>query len=294
MENRKQTEQEMTGTERFVGVWRALLFFLVLFVISSMAHYENNTKERLAHHEVSKRRLQKQILLGKNQMLLAEISKMVRFLPQAINNSSRFPVVDDPVQGLIVLNPDAVDSVPCCGDPLNLPPFVDLKDGSLADTAAHSDVTDIPEGDTVEEVFDNAMVKAINQMPEEVRVKMQNVLHQINAFESSLNEAGHAELEKMKVGLREQFKAQRAMFMPEEDESEVTQEELEARERLMEKTVHFRAVSRLMVKTRMAAIEKKIQEARQTVREHIYTPEEIEQQDAIQAVTDLAFPPNEE
>lgn len=88
MENKKQMEQEMTGTERFVGVWRALLFFLVLFVISSMAHYENNAKERLAHHEVSKRRLQQQILLGKNQMLLVEISKMVRFLPQAINNRS--------------------------------------------------------------------------------------------------------------------------------------------------------------------------------------------------------------
>ncbi len=287
METEKQMEQEMTGTERFVGVWRALLFFLVLFVISSMAHYENNAKERLAHHEVSKRRLQQQILLGKNQMLLAEISKMVQFLPQAINNS-------DPVQRLAVLNPDAVDSVPCCGDPLNLPPFVDLKDGSLADTAEHSDVSDIPEGDTVEEVFDNAMVKAINQMPEEVRVKMQNVLHQINAFEISLDESGHAELERMKVGLREQFKAQRAMFMPEEDESEVTQEELQARERLMEKTVHFRAVSRLMVKTKMAAIERKIQDAQQTVRRAIYTPEELEQQDAIQAVTDLAFPPNEE
>ena len=294
METEKQMKQEMTGTERFVVVWRALLFFLVLFVISSMAHYENNAKERLAHHEVSKRRLQQQILLGKNQMLLAEISKMVRFLPQAINNSSRFAAVDEPVQNLAVLNPDALDSIPCCGDPLNLPPFADLVDGSLADTAVQSEVDDIPENATVEEVFDNEIVKTINQMPEEVRVKMQNVLHQINAFEISLDEAGHAELEKMKVGLREQFKAQRAMFMPPVAVEDVTEEEREATERLMEKTVHFRAVSRLMVKTRMAAIEKKIQDARETVRRAIYTPEEIEQQDAIKAVTDLAFPPNEE
>lgn len=293
METEKQTEQE-TGTERFIGVWRALLFYLVLIVISSVAHYENNAKERLALHEVSKKRIQQQILLGENQTLLAEISKLVPLLPQALNNSPQFIGVDDPVQSLAVLNPDAVDSVPCCGDPLNLPPFADLVDGSLADTAVQSEVDDIPESATVEEVFDNEIVKTINQMPEEVRVKMQNVLHQINAFEISLDEAGHAELERMKVGLREQFKAQRAMFMPEEDESEVTQEDLEARERLMEKTVHFRAVSRLMVKTRMAAIAKKIQEASETVRQAIYTPEELDQQDAIKAVTDLAFPPNEE
>ena len=84
------------------------------------------------------------------------------------------------------------------------------------------------------------------------------------------------------------------MFMSEEDQRDATEEEREATERLMEKTVHFRAVTRLMAKVRMAAIEKKIQEASQTVRQAIYTPEELEQQDAIEAVTDLAFPPNEE
>ena len=287
METEKQMEQE-TGTERFIGVWRALLFFLVLIVISSVAHYENNAKERLAHHEVAKRRLQQQILLGKNQMLLAEISKMVRLLPQALNNFSRFPAVDDPVQRLAVLNPDAVDSVPCCGDPTNLPPLVNLVENPLPASAPAVD--DLPEDATVEDVFDNEVLKTINLMPEEVRAKMQNFLHQKSVFEASLSEAGHAELERMKVGLREEFKAQRAMFMPEEEQQDATEEEREATERLMEKTVHFRAVTRLMVKTRMAAIERKIQDAQQTVRRAIYTPEELEQQDAIEAVTDLAFP----
>ena len=287
METEKQTEQE-TGTERFIGVWRALLFFLVLIVISSVAHYENNARERLALHEVSKKRIQQQILLGKNQMLLAEISKMVRLLPQALNNSSRFPAVDDPVQRLAVLNPDAVDSVPCCGDPTNLPPLVNLVENPLPARAPAVD--DLPEDATVEDVFDHEVLKTINLMPEEVRAKMQNFLHQKSVFEASLNEAGHAELERMKVGLREEFKAQRAMFMPEEDQQDATEEERKAAERLMEKTVHLRAVTRLMVKTRMAAIERKIQDAQQTVRQAIYTPEELEQQDAIQAVTDLAFP----
>lgn len=283
METGKQMEQE-TGTERFIGVWRALLFFLVLIVISSAAHYENNAKEQIAHHEVAKRRILQQILLGENQMLLAEISKMVRLFPQALNNSSRFPAVDDPVQRLAVLNPDAVDSVPCCGDPTSLPPLVNLVENPLPASAPAVD--DLPEDATVEDVFDHEVLKTINLMPEEVRAKMQNFLHQKSVFEASLNEAGHAELERMKVGLREEFKAQRAMFMPEE--------EREATERLMEKTVHLRAVTRLMVKTRMAAIERKIQDAQQTVRRAIYTPEEIDQQDAqqeaIKAVTDLAFP----
>ena len=291
METEKQMEQE-TGTERFIGVWRALLFFLVLIVISSVAHYENNAKEQLAHHEVSKKRLQQQILLGKNQMLLAEISKMVRLLPQALNNSPRFAAVDDPVQRLAILNPAAIDSVPCCGDPTNLPPLVNLVENPLP--ASVPAVDDLPEDATVEEVFDDEVLKTINLMPEEVREKVQNLLHQKSVFEASLNEAGHAELERMKVGLREEFKAQRAMFMSEEDQRDATEEEREATERLMEKTVHFRAVTRLMAKVRMAAIEKKIQEASQTVRQAIYTPEELEQQDAIEAVTDLAFPPNEE
>ena len=283
METGKQMEQE-TGTERFIGVWRALLFFLVLIVISSVAHYENNAKERIALHEVSKKRILQQILLGKNQTLLAEISNLVPLLPQALNNSPQFIGVDNPAQRLAMLNPDAVDSVPCCGDPTNLPPLANLVENPLP--ASVPAVGDLPEDATVEDVFDNEVLKTINLMPEEVRAKMQNFLHQKSVFEASLNEAGHAELERMKVGLREEFKAQRAMFMPEE--------EREATERLMEKTVHLRAVTRLMVKTRMAAIERKIQDAQQTVRRAIYTPEEIEQQDAIQAVTDLAFPPNEE
>ena len=45
-----------------------------------------------------------------------------------------------------------------------------------------------------------------------------------------------------------------------------------------------------MIRKREIAIKKKIQEASETVRRAIYTPEEREQQDAIEAVTDLAFP----
>ncbi len=131
-------------------------------------------------------------------------------------------------------------------------------------------------------------------MPEGARVKMQYYLYQMKAFEAGLGESDLAELEKMKADVLEQFKEQEAMLMQADEGMEFSAEEREARKELMEKTVHFRAVSRLMIRKREIAIQKKIQEASETVRQAIYTPEEIEQQDAIQAVTDLAFPPKEE
>lgn len=59
-----------------------------------------------------------------------------------------------------------------------------------------------------------------------------------------------AKLDRMKVGIREQFKAQEAMFMREDEGMEFSVEKMEARKELMEKIVHFRTVSRLMVKKR--------------------------------------------
>ena len=80
------------------------------------------------------------------------------------------------------------------------------------------------------------------------------------------------------------------MFMPEGEELEIAEEEREAREKGIEKMIRFQSVSTLMDQRRITAIERRIQESRQQIRQIIYTPEEIEQQKAIQAVTDLAFP----
>ena len=64
----------------------------------------------------------------------------------------------------------------------------------------------------------------------------------------------------------------------------------------IENPIHFCAVSTLMMQKKMAAIDKRIQESRQYLKEVdeiILTLEERAKQDAIQAVTDLAFPPND-
>ena len=120
--NKTASEQSVTWAEKFVGIWNMLLFLVIPLTIIVVFLYDENTSEQIAHNGAVANRVDQQILLGQNQMLLAEISKMVRLLPQALNNSSRFPAVDDTVQRLAGLNPAAIDSVPCCGDPTDLPP----------------------------------------------------------------------------------------------------------------------------------------------------------------------------
>ena len=174
------------------------------------------------------------------------------------------------------MSPDAIDSVPCCGDPTELPP-VEMVDEPVPNNSENVDKDPV----TFEEAFDNEIEQVIVQMPEESRAQMRNFFAKINAFEATLGESDLAELDRMKEGIRAQFKAQEAMFMPEGAESELAEEEQETREKGREKMVHFHAVSTLMAQKRKAAVEKRIQSARQHMREIISTPEEREQQDAI-------------
>ena len=114
-----------------------------------------------------------------------------------------------------------------------------------------------------------------------------------SVFEASLRDEDLVDLSRIKEGIKEQFKAQESIFMPAGFELELSEEELAAREFAQEKIIHFRALSHLIMQKRMAAIDKRIQESHQYIKEVdeiIFTPEERAKQEAIQAVTDLAFP----
>ena len=238
-------------------------------------------------------RMKQQALLVENQKLLGAMAELVRsYSSQRLFSMAGMET--EAVQETASLNSDALDSVPCCGDPTQLPPLLEMAMGKTSGNAETELAERLPEDAPVEGALEHELEKMIEQMPEGARVKMQYYLYQMKAFEAGLGESDLVELNRMKAGIREQIKAQEALFMPEGVELELTEEEQEAREKGIEKMVHFQAVSALMDQRRIVAIEKRIREARQKVREHIYTPEEIEQQDAIQAVTDLAFPPNEE
>ena len=155
-----------------------------------------------------------------------------------------------------------------------------------------SEGTDDPP-QTFEELYEYEIEKMFAQMPEGTRAQIKGLIAEVDAFGANLGESDLAEVERMKVDIREQFKAQESMFMPAGFELKLSEEELAAREFAQEKMVHFRAVSTLMMQKKMAAIDKRIQESRQYLKEVdeiILTPEEIEQQEAIKAVTDLAFP----
>ena len=277
-----KTASEQTWAEKFVGVWNLILLFVVILAISAIGLYDENTSEQIAHNRAVANRVHQQILLGQNQMLLAEISKMVPLL-----NSSR--TADDIVQRLSMLNPPAIDSVPCCGDPTDLPPVLKMVNDPVPDDSEGTD--DTPQ--TFEEVYEYEIEKMFAQMPEGTRAQIKGLIAEVNAFGANLGESDLAEVEQMKVDIREQFKAQESMFMPAGFELELSEEDLAAREFAQEKMVHFRAVSTFMLKKRMAAIDKRIQESRQYLKEVdeiLLTPEERVKQEAIQAVTDLAFP----
>ena len=284
-------EQLPTWAEKFVGIWNMLLFLVIPLTIIVVGLYNENTSEKIAHNRAVANRVDQQILLGQNQMLLAEISKMVPLLPQPLNNSPR--TADDIVQRLSMLNPPAIDSVPCCGDPTDLPPVLKMVNDPVRDDSEGTD--DTPQ--TFEEVYEYEIEKIFAQMPEGARAQIKGLIAEVDAFSANLGESDLAEVERMKVDIREQFKAQESMFMPAGFELELSEKELAAREFAREKMVHFRAVSTFMLKKKMAAIDKRIQESRQYLKEVdeiLLTPEERAKREAIQAVTDLAFPPNEE
>lgn len=289
----KKTAAEQTWAERFVGAWNFVLLWVIILGGIVIVAYEHNSAERIAHHEVSMARMKQQDLLAENQKLLGAMAELVRSYSSQ-RQSSMAGMESNAIQETASLNPDAVDSVPCCGDPTELPPLLEMAMGKTSGNAETELAERLPEDAPVEGAIEHELEKMIEQMPEGARVKMQYYLYQMKAFEAGLGESDLAELEKMKADVREQFKEQEAMLMKAGEGMEFSAEELEARKELMDETVHFRAVSRLMIRKREIAIKKKIQEASQTVRHAIYTPEEIEQQDAIQAVTDLAFPPTEE
>lgn len=288
-----KTEPEQTWAESFVGAWNFVLLWVIILVSIAMIQYEHNGDERRAHHEVTMARMKQQDILAENQKLLGAIAELVRSYSSQ-RQSSMAGMETEAVQETASLNPDAVDSVPCCGDPTELPPLLEMAMGRTSGNAETELAERLPEDAPVEGSVEHELEKMIDQMPEGARVKMQYYLYQMKAFEAGLGESDLAELEKMKADVREQFKEQEAMLMQADEGMEFSEEELEARKELMDQTVHFRAVSRLMIRKREIAIAKKIQEASETVRQAIYTPEELEQQDTIQAVTDLAFPPNEE
>lgn len=289
--NKTASEQSVTWAEKFVGVWNLILFCVILLTISVVSLYDENSSERIAHNKTVVNGVDQQILLGQNQMLLAEISKMVPLLPQPLNNSPR--TANDIVQRLSMLNPPAIDSVPCCGDPTDLPPVLKMVDDPVPNDSESTD--DPPK--TFEEVYEHEIEKVFAQMPEGTRSQIKSLMAEVDAFSANLGESDLAEVEKMKVDIREQFKVQEAMFMPTGFELELSEEELASREFAQEKMVHFRAMTTFMLQKKMSAIDKRIQESRQYLKEVdeiIYTPEELEQQDAqqeaIKAVTDLAFP----
>ena len=291
--NKTASEQSLPWAVKFVGAWNFVLLWVIILVGIVNVAYEHNGDERRAHHEVSMARIKQQDLLVENQKLLGAMAELVRSYSSQ-RQSSMAGMETEAVQETASLNPDALDSVPCCGDPTQLPPLIEMAMGKTSGNAETELAERLPEDAPVEGSVEHELEKMIEQMPEGTRVKMQYYLYQMKAFEAGLGESDLAELEAMKADVREQFKAQEAMLMQADEGMEFSAEELEARKELMDQTVHFRAVSRLMIRKREIAIQKKIQEASETVRRAIYTPEEIEQQDAIQAVTDLAFPPNEE
>ena len=284
METKKQkAERELTPEEKFVGRW--IIFFIPLLAIMMTGVIILESQKGSSPHKKDIMRFEQQQLFAENQKLLAEVPNLIRSFAKAVNKNA----VVETDSGLTETKRDTIDSVPCCGDPTELPPVANLAESPQSSTSEIA--PEIPV--SFEEAFDNELEQIIAQMPEETQPQIRNFFAKINAFESSLGEADLAELERMKADVREQFTAQEAMLMP-EAELDLTEEEQEAREKGREKMVHFRAVSTLMAQKRRAAVERRIRESRQMIQNIVSTPEEREQQDAVQAVTDLAFPPNEE
>lgn len=173
--------------------------------------------------------------LEKTQKVFAEISKSLAAatIPSSPPDSA-VGMETDSGQETAGVNPDAIDSVPCCGAPTELPP-VEMVDEPVPNNSENVDKDPV----TFEEAFDNEMEQVIVQMPEESRAQMRNFFAKINAFEATLGESDLAELDRMKEGIRAQFKAQEAMFMPEGAESELAEEEQETREKGREKNGSF-------------------------------------------------------
>ncbi len=232
-------------------------------------------------------------ILEETLKVFAEISKERAAAIPANPPNSIVGMETDSVQEMANVNPDAIDSVPCCGDPTDLPPVLKMVNDPVREDSEGTD--DPPQ--TFEEAYEHELEQQFAGMPEEMRSQMRGIIREVDAFEASLGEEDLAELEKMKDGLRERFKAHEAFFLLGGVEGELTEKEQKAREFAREKMVHFRAVTTLMMQKQNAAIDKRIQESRQYLKEVdeiILTPEERAKQEAIQAATDLAFPPNEE
>lgn len=233
-------------------------------------------------------------ILEETLKVFAEISKERASAIPANPPNSVVGMESDSVQEMASVNPDALDSVPCCGDPTDLPPVLKMVNDPVPDD---SEGTDNPP-QTFEEAYEYELEQQFAGMPEEMRSQMRGIIREVNAFEASLGEEGLAELENMKDGLREQFLAQESLFMPAGVEIEDLPEEYqEEREFAREKIIHFRALSHLMLRKQNAAIDKRIQASRQYIKEVdeiLLTPEERAKREVIKAATDLAFPPNEE
>ncbi len=122
-----KTEPEQTWAEIFVGAWNSILLWVIILLAFIIVAYEHNGDERRAHHEVSMARIKQQAILAENQKLLGAMAELVRSSSQ--HQSSMAGMESNAVQETAGLNPDAIDSVPCCGDPTELPPLLEMAMG---------------------------------------------------------------------------------------------------------------------------------------------------------------------
>ena len=292
----KEKQMIVKGMVMIRVVYVCVLGVLLINIANSVFEWFALQKQRdvqyQAQEETQEMLREQRRILEETLKVFADISKERTAAIPAKPSNSVVGMETDSVQEMANVNPDAIDSVPCCGDPTDLPPVVKMANDPVS---RNSDDTP-PQ--TFEEAYEYELEQQFAGMPEEMRSQMRGIIREVDAFEASLGEEDIAELEQVKDGLREQFKAQEAFFMPAGEEIEdLPEEEQEERKFAMEKIIHFRALSHLMMQKRMSAIDKRIQESRQYLKEVdeiILTPEERAKQEAIKAVTDLAFPSNEE
>lgn len=239
---------------------------ILMHLVSGIFEWVILQKQHKAQYQAQKaiyEMLQEQCrILGETQKVFAEISKAQAASTIPSNpTDSVVGMETDAVQETAAVNPDAVDSVPCCGDPTDLPPVVD---------PVSSKSEDANDPQTFEEAFEYKMEQSLAHMPEGMRSQMKDLFAEVDAFEASSGEAELAELERMKDGILESFKEHERILIPETTELELTEEERAAKEYGKERMPHFRAVSILMAQKRNSAIEKRIQKSRQVIRGHIY------------------------
>lgn len=117
-------------------------------------------------------------ILEETQKVFAEISK--ERAAATISSSppdSAVGMETDSAQETAGMNPDAIDSVPCCGALTELPPLLEMAMGKTSGNAETELAERLPEDAPVEGALEHELEKIIEQMPEGARVKMQYYLY---------------------------------------------------------------------------------------------------------------------